>query len=378
MNIYYRQLLYIGIIDLVIGAFPCTGLWAGDLTIDPKISTSRRIDDNFYNVDSGVSGVAKEEVATMLVQPAVDFNYDTDQSNIYIDYSLNRYDYSSVAVDDSYTGHTALYGASTELNPRLAMAFNGTFNKTRKAAVADPTGNSIARTKYTMNRYIPELTWSFSQKFSIRVKYMISDTDYESGATREDYDFKSPVLRLIYNISDTASIALEYKQLDMDYSKNTPDDYQSKVTRLVFNGHFSKVNLGIALGNHDRTFDGNTLVDFDQTVYRARLIYDEWLTIDKSRDYATTSQLSADVLEVSALYTLMTRVTAGLKWRQQDSDYKSGPRYDENTSMEANLGYIFNYWFTASLAAGKEERESNKHGRDYDNGYKKITVEIIF
>ena len=160
----------------------------------------------------------------------------------------------------------------------------------------------------------------------------------------------------------------------MDYSKITPD-YQSKVTRFVFNGDFSKVNLGLALGVHDRTFEGN---DFDQTVYRARLIYDEWLTIDKSRDYAATSQLSADVFEVGALYTLMTRITAGLKWRQQDSDYKSGPRDDEATSMEANLGYIFNYWFTASLAAGKEERESNSPDRDYDNGYKKITVEIIF
>ena len=66
--------------------FPAAGLSAPKFKIKPKVLTSWRVDSNYYKVETN-----EREVHTYLVQPGINFGYETSKSLIDLDYTLDAH-----------------------------------------------------------------------------------------------------------------------------------------------------------------------------------------------------------------------------------------------------------------------------------------------
>lgn len=143
-------------IALLAFCFPGHGSAADKFTIKPKIAASWQTDSNFYKAETN-----KKEVYTYLVQPGLEFGYQTAKSRILLDYTLNAYYYDDqddvpagqkAESENNFFGHTARLSARTQPFGRLLLGLDELFYKTRDAGLSDTFSNAIDRDKYYINQ----------------------------------------------------------------------------------------------------------------------------------------------------------------------------------------------------------------------------------
>lgn len=388
------------IVTIVLICFTAASFGAAPkFTVIPKISVSWRTDSNFYKDEN-----IKRGVHTYLTQPGIELGVETAKSMLTFDYTMNLYDYDErdvvpagtrTAENDDYTGHKLNMKAKTKPFNRLTLGLDEGFVKTRDPSDLDPLNNSVSRDEYSLNRINPLLFYEFGEKFSAGLQYRNTDTDYELG-TREDSNEDRGVFDLVYNLTRRSSLDLEYQYWDMDYKLGT-SDYTSNQITLIFRNQFKHFTFEIGGGHHDRDFDQAGVQDLDGGVYRFAISAQNPPAPDKPRSYITiASELNyndagvgnsynkAHRISLDAGYTLMEKIPLGISGWYQNTDYEvtnvanPGTREDDTRSISGRIGYLFNDWLTFTLSGGRETRDSNTAGNDYENSFCMFKIDLRY
>jgi len=377
---------------------PAAGLAAPKFIIKPKLSTSWRVDTNFFKSEHN-----EREVYTYLFQPGIDLGFKTAKSKILLDYNLNIYRYddrdsvppgSRSASDEDYKGHTLIFQSRHKLTDRLLIGLDDSYYKTRDPAESDRFDDSISREKYFVNRITPMLYYDFGEKFTLGLRYRNTVFDYKG--TAGDYDDSNEdrgMFDLIYNFSRTASFDLEYQHWEKDYDRVT-SDYTSDQINLIFNKEFKVFSFGAGGGYHERDFDDSALGDIDVWNYVITVLAEKegreedspprsYIRLSSERNF--NDQGIGDRYYIATTFTLdvgrvfMEKIKVDITAYYQNSDYKKthgltpggtiALREDDTYHISADIGYIFTDWLTFTITGGYKDRDSNWAGYDYLNKY---------
>lgn len=381
----------------------------GKIVLKPHINASWQADSNFWWAETN-----EKEVFTYLVQPGITFGYETDKSQIYLDYTMNGYMYDDQdtlspgerkASDDNYLGHTLQLLASTrQVQERLLLGLREDFYLTRDPAQSDIYNDSILREKYFINRVEPFAFYEFSDRFTAGVRYRNTITDY-TESYMEDSTENRGLVDFIYNISDTSSLDLDYQIWTRDYSKNT-SEYLSNQVMLAFRKQFQIVAFEVAAGYQHRSFDDKALKSMSIVPWRVgvELATDPTpisplLPVEKKKSYVSLMiaqdlndqglgelYFKADRITLDAGHIFFERISVHFNGYYQRSKYEfwegttsSGStalRDDDTYKINCSIGYMFLRWFTLSLKPGYERRNSNIVGRSYED--KTIMAQLEF
>ena len=212
MNSQRKDVVFLPVALLIL-CLPLNGHAVDKFTIKPKISASWQTDSNFHKAETN-----KKEVYTYLVQPGIEFGYQTAKSRILLDYTLNAYYYDDrddvpagqkAQSENDFFGHTARLGARTQPFSRLVLGLDEIFYKTQDAGLSDDLSNAVDRDKYYINQVTPLLIYNFGPIFSAGLKYQNTELNY-SADTREDHSEHRGIFDLVYNFTRLTSLDLEY------------------------------------------------------------------------------------------------------------------------------------------------------------------------
>jgi len=373
--------------------FPVTSLMAAKVTITPKIATSWQTDSNFYKAETG-----ERDVYSYLLQPGIDLGFETARSEILLNYTLNAYYYDDrdtvpagqqEASDNDYVGHTAIFKSRYRVLDRLLIGLDDSYFKTRDAGQSDNLSNIVDRDKYFVNRITPMLFYDFGAKFTAGLRYRNTQIDYSKG-DKEDSGEHRGMFDLIYNLTRTASIDLEYQRWEKDYDKTT-SDYTSDQIALIFRKQFHYVTMEVGGGYHERDFDDPALEDIDTVAYRVSIkaqnppapesrprSYLEVSADMNFNDQGTgDSYYKAHRFSLNAGHIFLEKVKVDIGGYYQNCDYERETgltpgggtelREDDIYQISGGIGYIFADWLTFSVTATYEDRDSNLQGYDYDD-----------
>lgn len=384
--------------------FHAASLMAAKATINPKIATSWQSDSNFYKAETG-----ERDVYSYLVQPGIDLGFTTARSEIFLNYTLNAYYYDDrdtvpagqqKASDNDYVGHTAIFKSRYRILDRLLIGLDDSYFKTRDAAQSDNSSNSVDRDKYFINRITPMLFYDFGAKFTAGLRYRNTEIDY-SKAGKEDSSEHRSMFDLIYNLTRTVSLDLEYQHWTKDYDRTT-SDYTSDQIALIFRKQFHYTTLEIGGGYHERDFDDPTLKSIDTVAYRVAIkaqnppapearpkSYLEFSADMNFNDQGTgDSYYKVHRFSLNAGHIFLEKVKVGIGGYYQNCDYERTTgltpggatelREDDSYRISGDIGYIFADWLTLSVTAAYEERDSNLRGYDYDNKSVMCTLDFNY
>ena len=378
-------------------------LAAGKMVLDPRISADYQYDKNFWRAEKDDR---EAPVSTYLVQPGVTFGYKTAKSQIYLDYDLNAFWYDDIddvkpgnrkASDDNYLGHALDLAAGTrQINDRLLIGLKENFYLTRDQAYSDALSDSYDRNKYIINRVEPLAFYDFSRTFTAGLRYRNTQTDYLESFL-EDSSENRGLADLVYNLSPTMSLNLDYQFWRRSYSRNT-STYDSNQAVLIFRKQYRYLSYDLGVGFQRRNFDKDRLESQNIIPWRAG--------IKLSTEPVQISPLYPDISEPKSFVSLRTehnlndqglneryfnayrvslnaghifweRIVVGFNGYYQRSDYifTRGPtssgsiekRVDDSYFFDLEVGYLFTRWLKLSVNPGIEKRSSNIIGHSFDN-----------
>ena len=404
---YQNRMLIIFFVVLIM-SFPVTGLCQGELTFKPKISTTARMDDNFYKAEA-----IEREVTTSLIQPGFEFDYGTAKSLISLDYTLNAYYYSDEetllpgmrpAQDEDYVGHTGTLEVKTQPSDRVTLGISDSYFYTRDPANSDVFSNSVDRHKYHINRLTPSLFYDFGEKFTAGFRYRHTHTKY-SEEISEGSNENRGIFDLVYNFNRTTSIDLEYQYWDRAYKKVT-SDYRSSQVKLILRKQYKYFGLEAGGGYHERGFDDPYLENIDLITYRVGLRGQNppsgqgdirsYITLAAESNFNDAgpgdSYFKATRYSMNAGHVFINRLPLDVNASFQNSAYerrkeltRAGTlelRDDDTYKLEGSLGYIVSddlvHYLVIKVVAGYEDRSSNIAGRGYTNNYMMAKVDWKF
>jgi len=395
-----KSLILVTVISLFL-TFPVLAQAQGKITINPLITTSWQVDSNYYKAQIG-----EREVYTYLLQPGIILGYETAKSVILLNYTLDAYYYDDqdpvpagqTATDENdFVGHTINLSAATKPFDRLTLGLDESFIKTRDPGASDIFNNEVDRDKYFINRLTPRILYEFENRFSLQFRYNNTETDYDP-ANREDSTENRGMFDVIYNLSRTSSLDLEYQQWNRDYDLTT-SDYDSDQFKLIFRKQFKYFSIEAGGGYHEREFDAPTLADLDVFTYRVAFIGQMPPAPDEPRsniafiaeqnfnDSGTGENYFESLrLTLSAGHVFMEKIKANLMSYYQSSPYERSTslsptgalRDDDTFHIEAGIGYMFTDWLTFGINGGYEDRESNVTNFDYDNKFFMAKLEFNY
>ena len=378
---------------------PVTTLGAGKFNLKPKLSTSWQVDSNYFKAENN-----EREVHTYLVQPGIEFGYQTAKSRILLDYTLDAHWYDEQdtvpagqlsAEENDFTGHTGTLRAQTQPFDRLTLGVDNSFQKTRDPASADTFSNSVATDKYYINRLTPSIFYAFEGRFSVGLRYTNTKTDYDLS-TEEDTEEHRGMLDLIYNFSETASLDLQYQRWEFDYDLTT-SDYTSNRVMLILKKQFKYFSFEVGGGYQDRDFDDATLASLSSSSYQAAVLWQNspenprsTISLTSELAYNDTgtgdSYFKAHKVALQAGHLILEKIKVDVNGSYQNSDYErttgltpSGAtelRDDDTYSISSNIGYLITDWMTFSVGGGYEERDSNLAGKNYTNKYLMVSLDF--
>lgn len=348
------------------------------MTVVPKLDLDYRHDSNYFKAESN-----ERSVDTFIIRPGISLGYKTDKSSLTLDYSLDVNQYSGERnIDDyDYTGHLAKLLGKAQVTDRLTMGIENDYIKTRDPASSDEYSNDVARDKYSINRFSPNVFYRFGEKFGIGAKYTNLITDYSEGIS-EDSDENRGTFVANYNLNRSTLLELNYQVWTRDYEGAT-SDYTSNQVMLNLKKTYKNFALKAGAGYQERDFDLASREDFDgmtwklgfkgQTGSSDESAPKSWLDVVLSQNYNDSGSgeayYTATKFAVMAGHTFLERIDLTLKGLYQNSDYEYSPREDDKWSLACRANYRLNDMFSFALEPGYETRDSNESGRDYDNTY---------
>jgi len=374
-------------------SFSTISFGADKFNLRPKLAASWQTDSNFYKAEA-----TKKEVYTYLVQPGLEFGYETAKSLILLDYTLNAYYYDDqdnipagqpAADEDDYVGHTFNFQAKTKPFDRLTLGLDNSFHKTRDPAQSDVSSNSVSRDKYSINRLTPLIFYDFENRFSLGLRYRNTQTDYDLS-TNEDSKEHRGMLDLSYNFSETASFGMQYQRWDRDYDLTT-SDYTSDKVMLILKKQFKHFTFAAEGGYHERDFDDAALERSHTYPYRVVVSGQNppaperrprsSVSIAFEQDFNDSgtgdSYYQAHRLKLKASHIFLAKIKVAVSGSYQNSDYQRTTgttpagttelRDDDTYTINGSIGYLFTDMLTFSIGSGYEDRDSNISGKSYDN-----------
>jgi len=375
---------------------------AEKFTVTPRIASSWQTDSNFYKAETG-----ERDVNTTLIQPGIDLGFETPRSSISLNYTLNAYYYDDrdtvpagqrEADEEDYVGHTAVLETRYRAFDRLLLGLDDSYYKTRDSAQSDYLSNSVSRDKYSINRLTPMLFYDFGSKFTAGLRYRNTEINYSKGEN-EDASEHRGMFDLIYNLTSTASLDLDYQHWERDYDKTT-SDYTSDQALLIFRKQLNYTTIEIGGGYHQRDFDNPALDKTDTVAYRVAIRAQNppapearpksYLDLSAEMNFNDQgigeSYYTAHRFSLYAGHIFLKRLKVDVGGYYQMADYERETgltpggatelREDDTYFVKGSIGYIFTDWLIFSVSASYEERDSNLQGYDYDN--RAIMAELAF
>ena len=366
----------------VILFFHVNSLYAGIFIIKPQITSSWKIESNFFRTETG-----ERDVHTYLIQPGIDFGFETAKTDISLEYALNAYYYDDrdtvpagqkKADDDDYIGHTVIFKSRHKVLDRLLIGLDDSYFKTRDAAESDRLSNSVDRDKYFVNRLTPMLFYDFGSKFTAGLRYQNTEIDYSKGDLEDSSEHRG-MFDLIYNLTRTASLDFEYQHWARDYDKTT-SDYTSDQIQLIFRKQFNYAVIQAGGGYHERDFDDSTLKNIDTLAYtvsvraqnppapeaRPRSYLQFSAELNFNDQGIADSYYKAHRFSVDAGHIFLEKLKVDIEGYYQNSDYERTTgltpagttefREDDLYFISGSIGYIFADYLTFSVSASYEDR----------------------
>ena len=377
--------------------------------IKPMFSVSGRYDSNFYYAEE-----EEREVYTFLLEPGVLLGMETPKLKADVTLILEAYFYedkndvpegSKAASDENYVGPLALLDLVYQPVERLKLGLKDSFYITRRPQESDQFSNSIEREKYWINRFEPLIYYDITERLTAGVRYRRTDVDYYDSDD-DDYIEHRGIIDLIYSPTRTVTLDLDYQRWTYD----EPDDlenqkYTSDWLRLTAEKRFNYLSFDGGIGFHNRDFDDSTIPDEDLISYKVsatlqnpppeegpRYLGRTYLR-SKSHLYAAYERnfnnvgnyydlFTANRFTASAGHVFAEKILATIRGYYQENDYKywegltpegtTEYRNDKVTDIQGILEYLITKRMGVSLTIGKETRDSNLDGFDYENNYAQI------
>ena len=400
--------LVIGLAVLFSWIFLAEG-WAEEaeetkFTIKPMISVDGRFDSNFFLTEDNERGVY-----TYVVAPGVMLGMETPKLKVDLAYTLEAYFYDEKddtplgeqsANDLNYAGHLAALRARYDMTPRLTLGLDDSFYVSRYPTYYERLSDSTDRRKYYINRLTPMIYYDFENKFSTGVRYQWEKLDY----TESDYEDSTAnrfFFDLLYDPSRTLTFDLEYQYWTRYYVTNPPDDYKSNQISLAAQKRYKYFSFDGKVGYHNRSVDDPLELERDanEFIYKVSITGEnppppeirrhlgEAPVRAKSHIYLAAEQNFNDVgdtytaqrFTLSAGHVFLGKILTLARGYYQLSDYDSETgttpgghleiRDDKTYNVYGRVGYLITKAMTVSFTAGKENRDSNLAGYDYDNDY---------
>jgi len=377
---------------------------ADKFNLIPKLSASWQTDSNFYKAETN-----EREVYTYVVQPGLDFGYETAKSLISLGYTLNAHYYKdqddvpageTEAKEDDFVGHAVALKARTQPFVRLMFGLDNSYYKTRDPAQSDTTSNATDREKYYINRLTPLIFYEFEGRFSLGLRYRNTKRKYDqsigaSGQPNEDSQEHRGMIDLIYNFSETTSLRLNYQRWDMDYDLTT-SDYTSDKVLLILKKQLRNFTFEVGGGYQNRDFEDETLESLDTPAYHVAFSYTPEeprnnISITTSLGYNDVgygeSYYTANQVGLQASRIFLEKILVKVHSSYQKSTYKKtsgdsaatrGDRDDDTYKIGGSVGYLITDWMTFSVGGGYEQRDSNQAGSDYENEYLMCKLEFDY
>jgi hypothetical protein len=377
----------------LITSLPANALSQGKFTLKPKVSTTYRIDDNFWKAEA-----VEREVKTSLIKPGFELGYGTEKTNLSLDYTTDIYYYRDrdtllpgwkLASDEDFVGHTGMLDIKTKPTDRLTLGVAESYTLTRDPGQADRFSNAVTRNKYYINRLTPLMFYDFGAKFGAGLKYRYTRTNYSEDVSEGSTENRG-IFDLVYNLNKSTSLDLEYQYWARDYSISS--DYTSHQIKAILRKQYKYFSLEAGGGYHERDFDKPGLKDVSMATWHVGLKGQYPSTASTPTSYISLGAESnfndsgtgdryyeASRFDLAAGHVFKQKVPFDLKASYQNSDYETETgltpagttelRDDDTKNLEGSLGYIINEYLVIKVIAGYEERDSNISGRDYTNNY---------
>ncbi len=352
------------------------------VTIKPMISVSTRWDSNFYRSEN-----SEEGIWTYLFQPGIELGYATAKSRISLIYFLNAVYYSGES--DDYIGHSLSFSVRSNPLTRLELGVDDSYSRTRDTAQSDRFNNSVEGEIYSINRLTPALYYRFGERFSTRLRYQNTVTDYTREVSEDSVEHRG-IFDLIYNFTETTSLDLEYQRWIRDYDLNT-SDYTSNQLMLILRKQFKYLTFEAGGGYHTRSFNESGLDDMNTFSYRFAITGQNPPFPESRRSYITfaaeqnfndagsgDSYFKAHEFSLKGGRIFMDKVSADFELRYKMGDYETGNppgRSDNIYSVSGGISYLYKEWLRFNTAVGYETRDSNYAEYNYNNIYFKIGVD---
>lgn len=370
----------------------------------PKLKGHWLRESNYFRSEAN-----ERSVDTYLLRPGIELGYETAKTQITLDATLDWYNYRDnddvpagqrKADEFDFTGYTGLFNLVTLPVERLQLLLNDQFLRTRDQGQSDRFSNAVDRTEFIINRFNVGGFYEFSERFTAGLRYNHQMLDYVPDF-REDSYINRGVADVIYNLSRTSLLDLNYQYWHTSYSKISPD-YVSNQVRLDYRQEFSQLTFSLGAGYHHRNFDSQTkedqeipifLVDFGwrnpggaegEPVTFASLTWERNLN---ELGYLTGYHKSHRV-DLTAGHTFMEKIPVQITGTYLTADYDDfiGPtpagaqdtRYDETHKLMLKAGYIITHWITVFAEGGIDRRNSNLAGFDYNNDLFRLGFESAF
>jgi len=371
------------------------------ITLKPKVSTSWRMDTNYYGAEEN-----EREVYTYLVQAGFELGVNTPKSSLGLDYTLNANYYDDRDAvppgekstdEDNYIGHTLAFTARHQASDRVLVGLDDTFYKTRDPAQSDELSNSVDREKYYINRLTPLVYYDFGPRFSVGLRYQNTKIDYDPRDS-EDAKEDRGALDVVYHFSRRATMDLEGQHWERDYD-GTTSDYASNQVRLIFKRKLRHFSIVAGAGYHSRDFDDPNLEDIDVFTYHINLegdgtlanrrTYVSFRTDQNLNDQGLGNQyFKATRFTLSAGHEFTKKVSGDIQAYYQISNYEGTfgvtddgsleERKDDTYDVSGTITYAFARWLSCSLKGGYTKRNSNLAGRNYENRYGLVSIDFAY
>jgi len=373
-------------------AFFKISLGADKFILKPKLAAKWQTDSNYHKAQTN-----EREVYTYLVQPGLDFGYETAKSLISLGYTLDAHYYEDQddvpageikAEEDDFVGHTFDFKGRTKPFDRLTLGLDNSYYKTRDAAQSDIFNVSVDRQKYYINRLTPSIFYEFEGRFSLGLRYRNTKTDYDVSTSEGSKEHRG-MIDLIYNFSETASLDLQYQRWKRNYDLTT-SDYTSDKVSLIFKKQFKNFSFQAGGGYHERDFDDAALENFESGSYRAAVSWRNapesprsTFSIIAEMDYNDAGTGDAyfrgHKVTLNASHIFLEKIKVSISGSHQNSDYERETgttsagttelRDDDTYKISGDISYPITDWMTFSVGGGYEERDSNIDGKDYENEF---------
>lgn len=370
-----------------------TAMSAGKVTLKPKVSTTYRVDDNFWKAEE-----VEREVNTSLIRPGFELGYGTEKTRVLLDYTTDIYYYNDKddllpgwipASDEDFVGHTGTLDIKTRPSDRLTMGLSNSYMLTRDPAQADKLSNAVTRNEYYIDRFTPMLFYDFGAKFGAGAKYRYTRTNYSEDVSEGSTENRG-IFDLVYNFNRSTSLDLEYQYWAREYSVSS--DYTSNQIKAILRKKYKYFSFEAGAGYQDRSFDKTGLKNVSMATWNIGLTGQypttavtptSYISLDAESNFNDSGTgdryYEATRFALGAGHVFIGKIPLDIKASYQNSDYETETgltptgtielRDDDTSNIEGSLGYIINEYLVFKVIGGYEDRDSNIAGRDYTNNY---------